>query len=122
MSYIPDCREDENYNEKYLNHDDKEFIKGFDYAVEDALDSFFYNLDSYDWDVDGEDIDLEKILTNHEELCEKLKDNIKNHLESERDEMIVSMIDHYEDDEYAKIRTEVDGKPYKLSERENPRF
>ena len=112
MTYIPNAREDDTYNEKYLNHDDKEFIKGYDYAVEEVLESFFNNLDSYDWDVDGEDIDLEKILTNHEKIAEKLLENLKKHFESDRDEMITSMIDHMTDEEYAKIRTEVDGVPY----------
>ena len=112
MTYFPDTREDDSYNQKYLNHDDKEFIKGYDYAVEDVLENFFDNLDSYDWDVDGEDIDLEKILTNHEEICERLVANLKEHFESDRDEMITYMIDNYTEEEYAKIRTEVDGKPY----------
>ena len=69
-------------------------------------------IDSYDWNIDGEDIDLEKILNNHEEICERLKENLKQHFESDRDEMITSMIDHMDDAEYAKIRTEVDGVPY----------
>lgn len=112
MSYIPDCREDSHYNQKYLNREDKEYIKGYDYAVEEVLNDFFDNVCNYDFEVEGEDIDLGKILANHEEICEKLKDVMSLHFESERDEMITSMIDHYEDDEYAKIRTEVDGKPY----------
>lgn len=112
MTYIPDAREDEFYNEKYLKHDDAEFIKGFDYAVEEVLDSFFSNLDSYDWDVEDEDIDLEKILTNHEEVCERLLNNLKEHFESDRDEMITSMIDNMSDEEYKEIREKVDGKPF----------
>lgn len=112
MTYIPDCREDDDYNEKYLNHDDKEYIKGYDYAVEDALDSFFNNIGDFDFDVDGEDIDLGKILLNHETILNKLKEAMKEHFESERDEMITSMIDNMDDEEYAKIRTEVDGVPY----------
>ena len=34
MSYIPDCRTDEYYNEKYLEGLEKTFIEGFDFCVE----------------------------------------------------------------------------------------
>lgn len=112
MTYIPDTREDEDYNEKYLNEKDTEFIKGFDYAVNDALDSFFNLIDDFDFDVDGEDIDIGKILSNHPDILERFQEVLSQHLDAERDEMIVSMIDCYSDEEYAKIRTEVDGVPY----------
>lgn len=45
MSYIPDCRTDEVYNEKFLKGNDKEYVAGFDYCVEMAVDNFFDNLD-----------------------------------------------------------------------------
>ena len=45
MSYIPDCRTDETYNEKFLKGDDKEYVAGFDYCVEMGVDNFFDNLD-----------------------------------------------------------------------------
>lgn len=100
MSYIPNCRKDNDYNQKYLNEKDKEFVRGFDYAFNDALDSFFANIDDMDFDVDDEDIDLGKILTNHEAILERLKDNILEWFEGERDEMITSMIDHMDENEY----------------------
>lgn len=112
MTYIPDCREDATYNEKYLNKNDKQYIKGFDFAVEDVLDSFFDNIEDYDFEVDGEDIDIGRILVNHEAILDKLKEAIHEHFESERDVMITSMIDHMDDEEYAKIKSEVDGVPY----------
>ena len=37
MTYIPNCRTDENYNERYLNRRDKRFVAGYDFAVEQAL-------------------------------------------------------------------------------------
>ena len=40
MSYIPNCREDENYNQKYLTGDDKEFVRGYDWCTEQAVDNF----------------------------------------------------------------------------------
>ena len=50
MSYIPNCREDENYNQKYLTGDDKEFVRGYDWCTEQAVDNFFDNFDSVDSD------------------------------------------------------------------------
>ena len=108
--YVPDARTDEAYNQKYLNNIDKEYVRGYDHAVDDVLDSFFANLDIYDWDVDGEDIDLYKILTNHPDICDKLAENLKEFFESSRDEMIVSLIDHMDDEEYENIKKEVDSK------------
>lgn len=116
MSYIPDCREDENYNEKYLNETDKEYIRGYDYAVEEVLETFFANLDCYDFRVDGEDIDLGLILENHESITDKLKDAMKQCFESERDQMITSMIDHMDDNEYEQIKEKVDKEAYELGE------
>lgn len=110
MSYIPDCREDENYNEKYLNETDKEYIRGYDYAVEEVLETFFSNIDVYDLRVDGEDIDLGLILENHESILNKLKEAMHEHFESSRDEMITSMIDNMDDKEYEEIKASVDSK------------
>lgn len=113
MTYIPDVREDDNYNQKYLSCNDKEYVNGYDYAVEDVLESFFDNIDDFDFDVDGEDYDIGKILSNHPAILEKFKEVLKFHFESERDSMVTSMIDNYSDEEYSAIRTKVDGKPYK---------
>ena len=106
---VPDTRTDEDYNEKYLNKNDKAYVNGYDHAVDDVLDSFFANLDIFDWDVEDEDIDLYRILTNHPDICDRLQENLKEHFESNRDEMIVSLIDHMDDGEYEKIKKEVDG-------------
>ena len=114
MTYIPDARTDDTYNEKYLNEKDKEYIKGYDYAVEEVLESFFANMDIYDMSVDGEDIDIGRILTNHEEIAEKLKESMKDYFESERDQMITSMIDHMCDEEYKTIKEKVDREAYEL--------
>lgn len=111
MSYIPDCRVDEYYNEKYLNKTDTEYIRGFDYVAERA-DNFFNNLDVYisEMDIPGEDINLCRLLENHEEIAEKFKSCILDWLERERDMTITSMIDNMDDDEYDKIRADVDSK------------
>lgn len=112
MTYIPDTRSDDYYNEKYLKEKDKEFIKGYDYAVNSSFEFFLENLDAFDFEVDGEDINIGKILENHPDILAKFREVAKQNFESDRDEMIVSMIDYYSDDEYAEIRTDVDGVPY----------
>ena len=110
MTYIPDTRTDETYNQKYLNEKDREFIRGFDFAVDDVLESFFMNVGDCDLDVEGEDIDLAKIFTNHPEITEKLKTTMQEWIEGERDTMITSMIDHMEDTEYDAIKEKVDSE------------
>lgn len=112
MTYIPDTKKDDYYNEKYLKEKDKDFIKGFDYAVNQSLQFFLENIDAYDFDVEGEDINIGKIFENHPRILEKFIEVVRNNFDSDRDEMIVSMIDYYSDEDYAKIRTEVDGVPY----------
>ncbi len=127
MSIIPDGRTDKYYNQKYLDRFDKEYIKGFDYVAQEVVNCFFANFD------DIEDSHLAHIF--NEELPENLKHTFKSpiedaesfdvetyldlfkeklveFIEDERDEMITSMIDHYSDEKYAEIRTEVDGVPY----------
>ena len=46
MTYIPDTKNDDYYNEKYLKEKDKDFIKGFDYAVNQSLQFFLENIDA----------------------------------------------------------------------------
>ena len=108
MTYIPNTRTDENYNQKYLNEIDQEYVRGFDHAVDDCLDSFFYNLDSFDFEVEGEDIELGRFLDNHEEIKDKFVENMKEWFESCRDEMIVSLIEHMSEEEYDEIKARVD--------------
>ena len=45
MSYIPDCRTDECYNEKYLDSKNRHVIKGFDWCVEQVVDAYFANFE-----------------------------------------------------------------------------
>ena len=107
MSYIPDCRTDENYNDKYLNSTDKEFVAGYDYAVEQVL-----NLIDYNSDVDD---DLENLLDTNIAVVNVDKKAIihkavKHWMESERDMLVTSMIDNMAEDEYEQIKTTVDSK------------
>ena len=120
MSYIPDCRRDEYYNQKFLSGDKKAFADGFDWCAENAVDSFFNN--NYDDDT-GEF--LTHILTqkvpeclreeytmeytfgdrpDEERTVETYADLIRFELlrwiETERNELITSMIDSMSDEEY----------------------
>ena len=135
MSYIPNCRIDDNYNQKYLNAKDKEFIKGFDWAVEQVFDNFFNNLDMLDSDY------LETILKQEvpEDMQEEytmtfsftdgqdekrqvktyedyLRFKILEWFESDRDEMITSMIDNMDEKEYNEIKERVDKEAYEKGE------
>ena len=118
MSYIPDCRTDENYNEKYLNAQDKEFLRGFDWCCEMAADCFFDNLpftdDTYimhtlneeipedsheEYDVESE-FDLPARHRIVKTYADMLRAKLLEFIECERDELITSMIDEMPEDEY----------------------
>ena len=122
MSYTPDCRNDESYNQRFLGDKDKEFIRGFDWCAEEAVDNFFDN--HYDDDT-GEYLDhiltqqvpehLRKMYTmehtfddraDEERTVETYADLIRFELlrwiETERNELITSMIDSMSDEEYVE--------------------
>lgn len=135
MSYIPDCRSDETYNQKYLGKLDKEFVRGFDWCAENAVDNLFNNLDVY---FDDDSYIMHSLS---KELPESLKEEYEfvytfpfrmgdtektekrqvrtygdlfrskllDWMESERDQLITSMIDNMDEDEYNAIRAKVDG-------------
>ena len=108
--YLPNVREDEAYNQKYLTEENKTFLEGFDFAVDKVLDTVLANLDCYDLTVEGDDIDIVRILNNHPKIAEKLEVAMKHHFESERNELVVSMIDGMDDGEYERIKAVVDAK------------
>ena len=104
MSKIPDCRTDKYYNEKYLDQKDADFVKGYDWAVE-QIQNMFNNLKCYP--------DLEQLLDDKVAL---IKDNkigmvqtcIEDWAEMQRDELITSMIDGMDEAEYQAIKERVD--------------
>lgn len=129
MSRIPDCRTDEYYNQKYLNEKDSEFIRGFDWCAEMAMDNFFNNIEDffsndsyvmhtlnteipevdhekYDWSNSfiEEDTEIRVIKT----YLDRLRASMIYWVENHRDELITSMIDGMDEDEYNKIREKVD--------------
>lgn len=139
MSYIPDCRADENYNQKYLKEKDKEFVAGFDWCVEMAVDNFFDN-DMYELqDEDGylghilceevpESMQTEYEMSftfnfgedgEYEEKTETriiktyadlIRSKILEWIEMERDMLITSMIEGMDEDEYAQAKAKIDGQ------------
>lgn len=106
MSYIPDCRTDEYYNEKYLKDKDAEFIRGFDYAVENML-NIFNNLDVYP---DVEELLDDKKAILKEGKAELVRDALEEWVEMARDEVITSMIESMDETEYQRIKEAVDGR------------
>lgn len=135
MSYIPDCRTDEYYNQKYLNEKDAEFVRGFDWCTEMAADNLFDNLtdffpedsyfghilceelpvsmqEEYEWQVsfgaEGENPPPEKRVV--KTYADLLRMQLIDWIESERDQLITSMIDGMEEEEYQTIKQKVDDK------------
>lgn len=104
MTYIPKCRTDENYNQKYLDENDMHFVEGFDWAVKEMV-NLFGNLDVYP--------ELEEILDDKKAIIVEGKAKIAEEalsdwMESERDELITSMIDSYGCEKYDEIKARVD--------------
>lgn len=110
MSYFPDCRTDEYYNEKYLNEKDKEFVNGFDWCVEQVVCAF-ENIDEYTLrdEIDVRPSDIVKV-------AEAMKPWFERWLESDRNELITSMLDDMSEEEYEQIKSKVDGKPFSYAE------
>lgn len=87
MTFFPNVREDEDYNEKMLKPPFIDRLGGYDYAVEE-VETAFNNLDAH--------VDESLVihyLAEHKEELEKLKSVIMRYLEIERNEMVVSMIE-----------------------------
>lgn len=128
--YYHDCRTDEYYNEKYLDKESKQELRGYDWCAEFVVDNFFDNLEScLDSDI------IEKLLNKKipkecretyeftspwgggytvKRKTKRLKDWIRSklldYMESERDALIISILDNMDEDEYERIKKEVDAK------------
>ena len=133
MSFIPNCREDEYYNQKYLTGEDKEFIRGYDWCTEMVVDNFFDNFFDVDNDFirhylsqkvpdylkkeydmifsfhpyaeNGEEHRETRKIETYEDI---LRYKMLEWIERRRDEMITSMIDDMCDEEFKKVKSEVD--------------
>lgn len=122
MSYIPDCRTDENYNQKYLDDTNAEFIAGFDWARIFGVESCFDNMDIYEdaiKEIEAETEEEQALLDfceKHKEaaeaafkaLLESVKDSILDYIEMQRDELITSMIDNMGEKEFEERKAKTD--------------
>lgn len=104
MSYFPDCRTDENYNQKYLGALDKEFVAGYDYAVEQIVNMIENNAEVYP---ELEAILAENVAVVHGEKAKVCSESIQHWAEMERNMLITSMIDNMGEQEYSVIRAKV---------------
>ena len=135
MSYIPDCRSDEYYNQKYLTGNDKKVIWGFDWCVEMVVDNFFDNFDVVDSDYldrvltqplplpEGEQVEYtmedtfsffqEESRPEHrkvETYLDYLRYRLLCWIESHRNELITAFLDEMDEEEYQKVKAAVDAK------------
>lgn len=99
--YISDCRKDKTYNYENLSEKDKEFVDGYDYCIENSINSFWYNLDVY-LNCDSYlnlmlNDEMPEIMQseNCKTWCDFLKAALEDWVEKDRDEIITSIIDHY---------------------------
>ena len=123
---IPDCRNDIHYNEDFLNKDDKEYVAGFDCCT-DAIETSIAAIETatFIFDEVFEDdsetlaavlekelpVEVKKRLSDeYATKCETYADmllcELFQYIEMERDELITSMIDGMQEDEYEKNRKE----------------
>ncbi len=105
MSYIPDCREDANYNEKYLNEEDSQYVLGFDHCIEDCIENFFDNIDMYGNELGTNVKWLKKPM---KKLLKAIKKCMLDYSEIQRDEMITGLIDGYSEEEHESLKKAVD--------------
>ena len=95
MTYIPDTRTDEAYNQSKLNDTNKKFVDGYDWCA-DQFENFFATIGDTDEYLDHilmervpEDMADEEVETYADLLLQRLK----SWVESSRDELIVAMLD-----------------------------
>lgn len=93
-----DARTDDFYNQDFLNKNDRQFVEGYDYAVEQIKNLFEGNIETYEDDLSNELVDA------LEEDGEKVIDMIEQWAESERDMLITHMIDGMEEKQYQRLR------------------
>lgn len=129
MTYIPDCRKKLNddgtpnpYWEGVLIGEDKEFIRGYDYNTDNAINNLFDNLDVYtsefaEENIDINDVDINIVCSDNDEkwyvdytleeleqmnkptrLMLLMKYILNHYIEMERDELITAMIDDMEEE------------------------
>ena len=101
---FPDCRNDECYNEDFLSKTDKEYVSGADWMLEQIVNLFENNLDTYAGrlEYDG-DIDIDKVLN---KAKAEISEMVRDWAEMERNMLITSMIENMDDEELKENRKE----------------
>jgi len=119
------------YYEGYLNKEDSEFIAGMDYVMNNELDVFIGRLDDFAYDffkvgfnVHNVDVEIvcsdkgyddytkeeKKTMSPETRILLMFLDKFIDVVECTRDEMITSMIDNMDDDEYKENFKKVWGR------------
>ena len=129
MSYIPDCRTDEIYNQKFLTGSDKQFVRGFNWCVEAAVENFF-NSDMFEltepetylghtlsepvpkssqteYIFRGDGFEQHRRIVTYADL---VRYKLLQWIEMERNELITGMIDRMTDEEYAAAGGKVESE------------
>lgn len=118
MSLFPDCRNDDVYNENFLAEMDDQFVYGFDCALDAIINLFANNLDTYEEELtelcpEGYEKEEDEAFATRKDLYEIIENDkeiicaiIKDWLEMERNEVITSCIDGYDDDSYGALKVE----------------
>jgi len=101
MSYFPDIRTDEKYNEKDLTGERKAFLKGYDFAIE-VIDTLKGNLDSY-----KEDSLVMHYLAERSEEAEKFFSCILHYMEIDRNEVGTALLDEEYNEKEKSTEAEV---------------
>lgn len=118
MSLIPDVRNDDTYNDQFLDEKDENFVAGYDTAFEEIITLFADNLSTYEGELtelcpEGYTPESDEAFSKREDLYSIVEDNkeilcaiIKDWLEAQRDEIVTSMIDSYDADYYGELKAE----------------
>ena len=127
MSKIPDCRTDENYNEKYLNEENGFYVNGYDDCVAYGIDNFFNNINIYEDEIKEVlkdlpakelEIDEDALFEDNEcpenatiltKLLKVIKESLLDYAEMSRDEIITGLIENQKDTDIVKEKVDSEG-------------
>jgi hypothetical protein len=119
MSLFPDVRNDDTYNDHFLEDRDEQFLAGYDMAYDEIINLIANNLDTYEGELnelcpDGYEMDEDEAFSKREDLYQILEENreilcavIKDWLEMSRNELVTSMIDDMDESVYETVKKDV---------------
>ncbi len=97
---------DNPYYEGKLSEKDREYIKGYDFAVEGVVRTIFDNIGEHSFAVEGYDMDIGRFLLSHPEIRQKMRDVFLDEFEYVRNEIVALMIDKYSAGNKARAQEE----------------